>query len=146
LQSSTWNVYLIFVQCFVILICFIFMCSVNLFFQSIFILFTSTTGTFHPTVYFQVEVCKNKSRFILLETRKTNLEWTIHSVRTFQKSNRKIRETEANWISLTHIYMIDHFPRLVRGTSIKSGGVNLFYGPKPPLLVKCCGNASVFHV
>ena len=52
------------------------------------------------------------------------------------KSNRGIIETETKLIPLTHIYMTVHLPGVVHELQLKMAGLNLFYGPEHPLLVK----------
>ena len=65
-----------------------------------------------------------------------------HTVGTFPKFNRKFVEKGRIDTPSTYIYL----SWLGTGTSIKSGGLNYFYGLKPHLFVKWCGHGSAFHM
>ena len=68
-----------------------------------------------------------------------------HTVGTPLKSNNKI--VERDQIN-THSTQVHDRSLSCLGTSIsiKSGGLNKFYRVKPPLLVKWCGHARIFHM
>ena len=50
----------------------------------------------------------------------SNKDNEYHSIKIVPASNRKIVETEANLIPLTDLYMISHYPGLVKRNSFKS--------------------------
>ena len=70
-----------------------------------------------------------------------------HTVGTVPKSNRKIVERGKIKIDTpTHKYMTVHCPGLVQALQSKVAGLNLFYGPKTPLLVKRCSHESAIQM
>lgn len=59
----------------------------------------------------------------------------------FEKSMKEAKSTSPN----THLHDRLNFSVLVHTLQWKVAGFNLLYVPKPHLLVKYFGNASVFH-
>lgn len=49
----------------------------------------------------------------------------FHTVGTIPKSHKKIIETEATLIHLTHEHMTAHFPVVVQALPLKVAGLNL---------------------